>query len=722
MSASVLMARDVPNESVSRNFSVSAPVVKYAGATKMKAANTATTQLFTADVAEARGAVWSDNFDNGISGWTIDPTSYVTWSSKATTDAKAFSKIDPSDKKSLYVEGPYQVYRREISSATSPKFNVPYSAQLHLWVGMSLNYDDVCRLLIFISDDDFETSTEIWNSKDAQGERPWAWREVSADLNDWAGKNVQIRLTYSWGSKDEGFKVGGYSGDFTIDNITVSGVKAISSVDLTTGEELRLLALDPSLTDLAWSMPGATPDTSTDDSPKVYYTADGDYDITLTAKKDGKDVSCTMNAFAHVTGTAPEARILPPATFREFASHNYLVAPLAPVTFKSASAGFPTEHTWVFSGTIEDQADATQEIDGEHATVSYMFQHSWPVGLAVGNMHGTSSHLTSVCAEFQAGITNTLSTDHATTFDMGDWGVFPGSNTHNITAYAEKFSAPSVPMIVGGAYVYFVDAPNEIAITDNTSIGVHLYTSENGLPGKRIDSWWWSVIDLDGPTSDGSLQGTFFEFTDSPVVTDEFFIVVDGLPEYNDDCKVSFAMAPQRAEGNSAYMLINGEWRSMHGYFESGKGTSYYITPVVRHSVMTSLPVGDDVITVGRDGGDVDHDIFSLMGYNTPIESDADWCEAVNEPNGQTVDTLTIRCRPNTENKEREAHLTLTDNVGKLILTVRQAATSSIVEICPEEAEGEAQYFNLQGILVSRPEAGQVYIRRTANSASKVRF
>ena len=714
----------MPDMKVTKKISAKAPVLNYSGPVKLKtaAAATTTTPIFTADVPEARGTVWSDNFDKGITGWTFDPTSYVTWSSKTTTGDRAFSKIDSSDKSSLYVEGPYQVYRREISSATSGEFTVPFNGKLNMWVGMSLNYDKECRLLVSISDDDFETSTELWNSKDAAGERPWAWREVNADLGSWAGKSVKLRLTYSWGSGDEGFKTGGYSGDFTIDGIKVSGVSAVERVELTTGEQLRLMSLDPELTDWHWSMPGATPQESTEASPVVYYKADGLYDVTLTARKGSEEINCTMPGFVSVTGTAPVARILPPATFREATTHDYMVAPLAPVTFRSVSDGFPSEHVWVFSGVVDNQPDATHEVDGEEATVSYMYQHSWPVGLAVANEHGSHSDVTAVCAEFEGGITNTLATDVPTTFDMADWGVFPGTNTHKITRYAEHFSAPSVPMIVGGAYLYFVDAPTEIAVTDNTSIGVHLYTCENGLPGERIDSYWWSVIDLDGPSTDGSLRGTFFEFTDMPVVTDEFFIVVDGMPDYSEQCRVSFAMARQRAEGNTAYMEIEGEWRPVQDYFEAGKGTSYYITPVVRHSVMTSLPVGDDIVRVGYAGGDYTHDIFSHMGYETPVESDADWCQVVNEPNGQTVDTLTIRCAPNDTDKERDAHQSLTDGASRLILTVHQSALSAVIEITPDSSNDKTVYYNLQGMPISRPQAGRIYIRRAGSVVEKVQF
>ena len=186
--------------------------------------------------------------------------------------------------------------------------------------------------------------------------------------------------------------------------------------------------------------------------------------------------------------------------------------------------------------------------------------------------------------------------------------------------------------------------------------------------------------------------------------------------------QVESAMASQRAECNTAFMEIDGQWRSMYNYFEAGKGTSYYVTPVVRHSVITSLPVGDDEILVGKDGGDVEHQIFSYMGYKTPVESDADWCEVVNEPNGLTVDNLVIRCQPNATGADRVAHLKVTDGTGSLALVVRQSNVSGITEVTTGTTDAQPELYNLQGIRVTNPAAGQIYIRRTGDKAEKIRL
>lgn len=83
----------------------------------------------------------------------------------------------------------------------------------------------------------------------------------------------------------------------------------------------------------------------------------------------------------------------------------------------------------MFGGITDGQPNATMQISYAEATVNFMYQHSWPVGLAVANEHGASNDLITVAAEFEGGIDNILSTDVATTFDMSDWGVFPAPTT-----------------------------------------------------------------------------------------------------------------------------------------------------------------------------------------------------------------------------------------------------------------------------------------------------
>lgn len=659
-----------------------APTEKFDGARRLAPLYAGDGSLkadFSIAGADARIPVFAEHFDVAQPvNWVFDKTTEVTWKTKqagAPGTAKSFSAINPDDVTSLFVEGPYQVYKREKSSAYSPEIELPANASLSFYAGFTLNYDDACRLYLdVISGTD---TVAVWNSSQAPGEKPWAWRKIDLPLDAYSGKTVKFRLMYGPGSGDM-FQTGGYMGDFYIDDFTVSGVKPVESVDVLTGELINLVDLSQGTpTKWEWSMPGAVPESSTAPAPSIYYKKDGTYAISLTVSDEaGNTDTKTRTAFVKVTGTEPTAKIGTPATFRLSSNRKPLIAPLAPVTFTDASAGFPDQWKWSFTGVDADPKQLTESTE-EAPTVSYSFLHDQSVALEVANSHGKSSATAEVTVEYSGVVNNLLPEDKATVFDMEDWGVFPGSNNRKITAYAERFSKPSRPVMIDGAYVYFTRAEAKHISDQIANVGVHLYTSENGKPGKRLDSMWWSVFELDLPSSTGSLVGTAFPFTEAPVVDDEFFIVVDGIPEYNDSCCVSFAMAGFRPEGNTALMLKEGEWIEVPEYFGAAKHTSFMIYPSVNHSVMSAIPVGSPTtFDVNGAAGKLDFTLFSYLGYKTPVESDAEWLRVASVPNGLTLDTLQIAYDALPKGIEaRTGHLKLTDGASSVELTVVQSGS-----------------------------------------------
>lgn len=661
-----------------------APVLPFDGVTKAPARaqeSALVSANFTVKGAEALVPVYTESFDNGLADWTVEPAgSVIEWSTKNLGGTKSFAEIVPGDAASLYVEGPYQVYKRAISTLTSGEIVVPASGVLSFYAGYSLNYNDVASLKLSLSIDDFETEETVWNSIEQEGERVWAWRYISIDVAELPGQPIRLRFTYGPGTADN-FNTGGYLADFAIDGLQISGMQSVESVSVLTGEKIELVNISEGpVASLEWTMPGAVPANSTEANPTIYYTRDGIYDITLTVTDaQGATSSVTRSNFVTVTGTEPVARIIPPAIFRLSSNRKPLVAPLVPVKFRDGSSGFPTEHYWAFMHVTDDPNEVVS-IEEENPEVSFTYLHDKTVALAVGNEHGASMDQTEVTAEYGGAVCNLEATDGATTFDMGDWGIFPGSNTRKITAYAERFSAPSRPVMVTGAYVFFDRADAEEVVDQIANVGVHLYTSENGLPGKRLDSFWWSVYELDLGT-DGSLAGTAFPFTECPIVDGEFFIVVDGIPEFSETCAVSFAMAPFRDHGNTAYFLRDDKWTAASDYFPAGaNNTSFLIFPQVYHSVMASL--ADDehkTVTFGREGGTVDYPVFSYLGYETPVESDSEWLRAVGEPNDMTVDDIHVQCDPLPADLTfRRGKLTLTDGASYLEIPVEQSGESGV--------------------------------------------
>lgn len=640
--------------------------------------------------------VWSENFDNwdagtfadGSNGWKVENAEYFSWELTKTTDDKAFSTIDPNDVQSLYIEGSFRIYERGYASVVSPSIAVPQNATFSGYIGFSYNLsEDYCTLTIFASDNDGETWSPIWSSLDDNSVRTWTWHKFDIDMTAYAGRSVKFKFEYG---NSAAYDNGGYTGDFTIDGLQLSQAGEMGSVDVQTGEIVKFAdASTGNPTSWQWSFPGGTPSTSEEQFPEVYYTRDGTYDVSLTVGDGENTASTTIEGFVNVTGTTPTAKIGLPATFRFDGNSDLagtlrpMIAPLVPVQFHDASEGFPETREWSFTG-VDPDPNTTTFSSEENPKVGYSYLHNQTVTLNVENSHGASDTSADVTVEYEGFISNLLPTDILTTFDLDGYGEFPGTNSFGITEYAEKFSKPSQPIAVSGVVVYFTQV--EVAEDDLwgniADIKVAICKSENGLPGEELDFSSWRVLDLDKPSS-GTAMGNAFEFTRPVVIDDEFFIVVSGFPDKTDDCAVAFAMAQFRDNSNTAYFMKDGEWRSAAEYFPAGANhTSFAVSPYIIHSVMT--PMSETPIKVGPAAGEATFEFYSYMGYETPVACDADWCRVVSEPNGMTLDEITIGydALP-TGVSSREATLTFTDGVGSVDVRIEQTPDGK-VSILPE--------------------------------------
>lgn len=640
--------------------------------------------------------VWSENFDNwdagtfadGSNGWKVENAEYFSWELTKTTDDKAFSTIDPNDAQSLYIEGSFRIYERGYASVVSPSIAIPQNATFSGYIGFSYNLsEDYCTLAIFASDNDGETWSPIWSSLDDNSVRTWTWHKFDIDMTAYAGRSVKFKFEYG---NSAAYDNGGYMGDFTIDGLQLSQAGEMGSVDVQTGEIVKFAdASTGNPTSWQWSFPGGTPSTSEEQFPEVYYTRDGTYDVSLTVGDGENTASTTIEGFVNVTGTTPTAKIGLPTTFRFDGNSDLagtlrpMIAPLVPVQFHDASEGFPETREWSFTG-VDPDPNTTTFSSEENPKVGYSYLHNQTVTLNVENSHGASDTSADVTVEYEGFISNLLPTDILTTFDLDGYGEFPGTNSFGITEYAEKFSKPSQPIAVSGVVVYFTQV--EVAEDDLwgniADIKVAICKSENGLPGEELDFSSWRVLDLDKP-SGSSAMGNVFEFTRPVVIDDEFFIVVSGFPDKTDDCAVAFAMAQFRDNSNTAYFMKDGEWRSAAEYFPAGANhTSFAVSPYIIHSVMTTM--SETPIKVGPAAGEATFEFYSYMGYETPVACDADWCRVVSEPNGMTLDEITIGYDALPSGvSSREATLTFTDGVGSVDVRIEQTPDGK-VSILPE--------------------------------------
>lgn len=689
-----------------------------------RAAESGLSADFSIQGGSSQIAVWSENFDNGdaLSHWTLnnqvrEDFGPVTIELASTAGKKVpFSTYDADDVTSLHFDGDYRVSQRNTAHATSGDILVPANAQFHAYVGY---YEwEECALYIAVSEDDFVTETELWNSKNTGAE--WKWREVTADLSAFAGKTIKVRITYGEGTKNN-FGVGGYSGDFYVDGLSVTGVQTVDRVEAVTGEEIRLADMSAgNPTSWEWSFPGATPETSTEQNPVIYYTRPGDYDVTLTVKNaDGMDVKARQ-AFIHVEGQHPVARIGYPASFRDMQSRLPMVAPLVPVQWTDLSEGFPTEWTWAFDWLGSDSQSGVvipEMLHDQNPTYTHDALGEWNAVLVAANDSSTAYDYGSFHVGYGAGyssegmITNFQENEYATTYKLDGSIGFPGAFASYQTGFAEKFSKPSRPITILGAYAYVTAAPTQVDATDLESVTFCLRKSENGLPGELLDMDVWTNTELGYALTNNSGM-VEIEFSASHAIDDEFFITIEGVPPHSESYELSFAMAPIRDNGNTAFFMDkDGNWRPMTGYLQGAPGgqSSMALFPIMAHSVMTTITTNDtgkmvagaDSLIVGKDAGTARQPFFSWLGYEKDVVSDASWCRVTSTPNDMTLDTLTIAFDALPAGMEqRVATLTLTDQVSTCQLRVIQKneIISAIELLAPVVATDDDQrVYDLQG-------------------------
>lgn len=556
--------------------------------------------------AEATVA-FAENFDQGFDGWTFThgEGNVIVW------ELKKNSKTSPyeDDVQSLHADGPYQVYKRTVGTALSPKFMVPTDGKLHAKVYLAPVFTDYAVITFSIVEGSNETA--VWSSANIT-EGSSQWFNVEADLSAFASKEVSLKITYGSGINDT-FHVGGYMADFYIDDIKVDTQNA----------------------------------------------EDQEEEEVLTAAMD-----C-------------------PATFRDLTTRRCMVAPLLPVQFHDRSTGNPTEWTWLLTNGNESQPTSdilvpTDEYYHEqNPYISYNYLGKQYAVLAVSNEKDGSTYcFDSLEVKYEGLISNLRNNDMPTVFDMGDDGVFPGSNKSVANSIAERFSRPSRPSLITGAYVYCTKAEADELYEQIQSVTFSICRDNNGEPGEEIDSDSWTVTELGYAvaTNDGIVT---VEFNKPLVIDEDFWFVISGIPTKTDHIDLRFAMATMRSEGNTTYMLHNGKWRPMNGYFQTAPAgqTSLYVMPMLRHSVLTFLPTDVTSITVCKEASQTKQQIYSWLGYKY-VGCNESWCRVSSTPNGYTLDEITVDCDEMPDGvKTREAELTFTDGVSTLKLKVVQDAT-----------------------------------------------
>ncbi len=175
---------------------------------------------------------------------------------------------------------------------------------------------------------------------------------------------------------------------------------------------------------------------------------------------------------------------------------------------------------------------------------------------------------------------------------------------------------------------------------------------------------------------------------------------------------------------------------------ERGSSNPSFTTITVRYAKLTPTLEGDPTINVthaSKKGVLIVEYSFNIANHNgKPVEVTAtiDGKEHIafvdatpaNAPARVAGESTTVSGTLRAEHADLVNASNLNVNLkatldGQEFFT-RQATvtTTTGIEDVTVEGEGEAEYFNLQGLRVAQPEAGQLYIKRQAGKAVKVRF
>lgn len=477
----------------------------------------------------------SFDFNDGFQGW--DPLSDVNaqWVVKEIApagDPRSFSRFDPLDVSSLSMLVSLNSSRRAKIYVTSPLLYIDKDASLDFYVGFNKFYDTTCRLLLQVSGDDFLTSETIWNSKNAENFGSWSWQPVSISLKDFYGEEIKFRFFYTTGSTEVEADRGGFGGDFSIDNFIITADVEEKKPDN---------PVDP-------DNPDNPVDPDNPDNP------DNPDDPVNPDKPDNPD---------DPNEDILEAKIVAPVDFFSKEEGCLVVPPAEEVTFSDGSLGNPSLVTWIFTGL--NGTDEDTYLRGSSVTVAFPIEGIFKVTLVVQDDAKVSVCERQLRVADKVMVSNIPDGSLSGAFLLDGVEVLPGSNTLKISSFAERFSAPPLPVYIDGVDMLLKRRDVADALTGMMSLGVRIYSSRNGLPNVEKAASYLMINQL--PEVNGK-EDVFVSFIfDEPVkLEDEFFILAEGFPATTDSTAVNFGGASVEEGEGRALVKRNGEWSALSGY------------------------------------------------------------------------------------------------------------------------------------------------------------
>ena len=480
---------------------------------------------FTAE--ECTKEVYKQGFDSNqdLAEWTLTTTNETnTWylGNSRITGIPPFSSIDPTSINSLAIK--YDAKNAQNESITSPEMNIESNSFCTFYAC----FDGVFVMYANLTIEIINTKTQqkdvlfdalLWSQASGH-ERP-KWQFFKYDLSAYTNQTVQFIITYKGMDGD----------DALIDNFCIiqESNDETSTANIQEGGQVHFKDTSTgNPTTWEWTFEGGEPATSTEQNPVITYKTSGNYPVKLIAKNANGSNEYSRTDFVMVKGVAPIAAIGWPDEGYLSPYTGIFVPTQTDIHFTDISQHLPTAWKWTLTGS--SQPTSTEQ----NPVVRYNKEGIYDVTLQVANSSGTD--FVDYKEVIQAGGKQYIwniemqETETLESIYFPFFGYYGGSNWLGMLEFAEHFQKPITQGKISEVSIFFASTST---ITPDALITVSIAQSQNGLPGNKLASA--SIPAKELQYSDDTWLPTDFKFENPVEINEEFFVIVEGIPNNTSD-------------------------------------------------------------------------------------------------------------------------------------------------------------------------------------------
>lgn len=487
--------------------------------------------------------VFQENFARPTlpDGWaTRSADKSHTWyvNSFPIDDERSFQSVDPDDRGSAIVD---YVLNHDFDEwlITKP---IAYpgdtlTALFYLGLDPDFTFAGV-DVLFHLSIDDGISWIPLWKGSESVidvTQQFFSWWKITVPIPAVA-KNKTMKLAWQHVGKNG-------------DQVLLDGFKLIAPafsdrITIYEGDSLQFYANLSDQKSLYWLFPGGIPAASAARRPMVRYEREGIYPVTLSLSSEGG--TSVKDNYIEVLAQKPEALFEVPAGVYHTVSGSYAVPPRQEFKLYDRSTCYPRVWNWSLPNSNIVQSDE------QHPVLYYPKEGAFDIALQVENSAGTASCFLKegIKVALEEHVWNILPDDTVGGFELfgGYHGYFPGSNTRTYLRYAEYFAKPLRKALLSEAVLFFV--ANSTNNPDaEIRVSVH-QVGADGYPGVELASAAKKIKEVLLPTGT-TLRATHFTFPEPMWMEYDYFIVIDGIPNGENDCVVFSAAYPREDKGTA---------------------------------------------------------------------------------------------------------------------------------------------------------------------------